>query len=71
MNDTRRDLSRLEGSTAVIVSAMRTPTGRRRGSLSHMTAAELGAHAVRAALAQVPRAADDVAQLIFGNVYGW
>lgn len=70
MHDTRRDLAQLEGNAAVIVSAMRTPTGRRRGSLSHLTAAELGAHAVRAALEQVPQqVAVDVAQLIFGNVY--
>ncbi len=69
MHHTRSDLARLEGNATVIVSAMRTPTGRRRGSLSHMTAAELGAHAVRAALARVPRVVDDVAQVIFGNVY--
>jgi acetyl-CoA C-acetyltransferase len=54
--------------TAVIVSAARTPIGRFLGGLAPLTAPELGAIAIRAA---VERAKIDVAQVgevIFGNV---
>ena len=32
---------------AYIVDALRTPTGRRKGSLSHVHAADLGAHVLK------------------------
>jgi acetyl-CoA C-acetyltransferase len=55
-------------SDAVILSACRTPIGKFRGKLSRLSAAELGAVAVRAALerAGVPGGAVD--DVIMGNV---
>lgn len=52
----------------VIVGAKRTPIGGLGGELKGLTAAELGAVAARAALAQVGAAASDVDEVIFGNV---
>lgn len=51
---------------AVIVSYCRTPIGKFRGSLSHMTAPQLGAAAIKGALRldNVPR----IAEAYFGNV---
>ena len=53
---------------AYIVDAARSPTGRRRGGLSGVHSADLGAHAIRAVLDRTgvdPAAVDDV---IFGCV---
>ncbi|MHB2023291.1 MAG: acetyl-CoA C-acetyltransferase [Mycobacteriales bacterium] len=55
-------------SEAYIVSAARTPVGRRGGGLSKVHPADLGAHAIRAAVERAgvdPAAVDDV---IFGCV---
>lgn len=52
----------------VIVGAKRTPIGGLGGELKGLTAAELGAVATRAALAQSGAAASDVDEVIFGNV---
>ena len=52
----------------VIVGAKRTPIGGLGGELKGLTAAELGAVAARAALAQAGAAASDVDEVIFGNV---
>ncbi|MGB0920420.1 MAG: acetyl-CoA C-acetyltransferase [Alphaproteobacteria bacterium] len=54
---------------AYIVDAVRTPTGKRRGSLAHVHAADLGAHVLKALMdrnSAVP--ADDVEDVVFGAV---
>ena len=53
----------------VIVSAVRTPVGRFQGALSSVPAADLGAAAVRAAVARagVSRP-DEIDEVILGNV---
>jgi acetyl-CoA C-acetyltransferase len=52
----------------VILAAKRTPIGRFLGGLSRTPAPQLGAHAVRAVLNQVPQARDHVDEAIFGCV---
>jgi acetyl-CoA C-acetyltransferase len=52
----------------VIVSAARTPIGRFLGSLSTLSAPELGAIAIRAALERSGVEARDLADVILGNV---
>jgi len=54
--------------TPVIVSAARTPIGKFLGGLSALQAPELGAVAIRAALQRARVSADDVEEVIFGNV---
>lgn len=65
-------MSRTNGSdprtTAVIVSATRTPIGRFLGGLSPLTAPALGAIAVRAALERSGVRPEDVDEVILGNV---
>jgi acetyl-CoA C-acetyltransferase len=51
-----------------IVSACRTPIGRFQGALASLRAPDLGAIAVREALARARVAGDDVDQVILGNV---
>jgi acetyl-CoA C-acetyltransferase len=53
---------------AVILSACRTPIGKFLGSLSTLSAAELGAVAVRSAFERAGVAPDDVDEVIMGNV---
>ncbi|MCX5760928.1 MAG: acetyl-CoA C-acyltransferase [Gemmatimonadetes bacterium] len=55
-------------SKPVIVSAARTPIGRFLGSLAPLTAPELGAVAIRAALARAGADAADIGEVIMGNV---
>jgi len=50
----------------VIVGAARTPMGGFQGSLSPMTAPELGGHAIKAALTRAGVAPEDVQDLIMG-----
>ncbi|WP_296420586.1 acetyl-CoA C-acyltransferase [Pseudooctadecabacter sp.] len=52
----------------VILSAKRTPMGGLGGELSPMTAAELGAVAVKAAVAEAGIIPTDINEVIFGNV---
>jgi acetyl-CoA C-acetyltransferase len=52
----------------VIVSAVRTPLGRFLGELSPLSAAELGAHAVKAAMERARIAPDQVDEVLLGNV---
>ncbi len=54
--------------TAVIVSAARTPIGKFLGSLSSLTAPDLGAIAIRAAVERAGIAPGDVQEVIMGNV---
>ena len=55
-------------TTAVIVSATRTPIGRFMGGLSPLSAPELGALAIRAALDRSGVELDDIDEAIMGNV---
>jgi acetyl-CoA C-acetyltransferase len=55
---------------AVIVAACRTPIGKFQGMLSALPAPELGAVAIRAALAQAGIAPEQVDEVIMGNVLG-
>jgi acetyl-CoA C-acetyltransferase len=54
--------------TAVIVSAMRTPIGKFLGSLSSLSAPELGGIAIRAALEKSKIDPTDIEDVILGNV---
>jgi acetyl-CoA C-acetyltransferase len=53
-------------TTPVLAGGARTPVGRFRGALSEVPAVELGAHAVRAALARCPGLSPEYAAM--GNV---
>lgn len=55
-------------TTSVIVAGARTPVGTLLGGLSSLSAAELGAVAVRAALSRAGIAGSDVDQVILGQV---
>ena len=52
----------------VIVSAVRTPLGRLRGTLSAQTAPRLGAHVIREALARGRIAPDSIGEVFMGCV---
>src|SRR5512142_1477152 len=54
--------------SAVIVSAIRSPIGSFQGSLSSVSAVDLGAAVIRAALARVESAAASVDEVIMGHV---
>ncbi|KAI9221540.1 Thiolase, N-terminal domain-containing protein [Blastocladiella britannica] len=51
-----------------VLAAARTPLGGFLGSLSTMTAVQLGAHAVRGTLARTPLRPDEIDEVYFGNV---
>jgi acetyl-CoA C-acetyltransferase len=53
---------------AFIVDALRTPTGKRKGSLSTVHGADLGAHVIRALVDRNPIPAEDYDDVIFGCV---
>lgn len=53
---------------AVILSACRTPIGKFQGALSSVSATDLGAHAVRAAVARANLAPEQIDEVILGNV---
>ena len=53
---------------AVIVSACRTPIGRFQGGLKSFSAPQLGAIAIKEAISRAGIAADDVEEVIMGNV---
>jgi acetyl-CoA C-acetyltransferase len=55
-------------TSAYILSAARTPVGSFQGALAGLTAPELGAHAIAAALARSGLAPDRVDEAIIGNV---
>ena len=55
-------------TTAVIVSAVRTPIGRFLGGLAPLTAPHLGAIAIREAVDRSRIDPDEVEEVIFGNV---
>ena len=53
---------------AYIVDALRTPTGRRKGGLSQIHAADLGAHVLRALVERNDIPDEDYDDVIFGCV---
>jgi acetyl-CoA C-acetyltransferase len=57
-----------EGRTVVILGAARTPVGKYGGSLKEVPPTDLGAIAVREAIRRAGIDAQDVDQVVFGNV---
>ncbi|QXJ21742.1 acetyl-CoA C-acetyltransferase [Actinomadura graeca] len=55
-------------TTSVIVAGARTPVGRLLGSLKDFSAADLGAHAIKAALERAGVSGDQVQYVILGQV---
>ncbi|MGI5323005.1 acetyl-CoA C-acetyltransferase [Actinomadura nitritigenes] len=55
-------------ATSVIVAGARTPVGRLQGALKDFPAADLGAHAIKAALERAGVAGDQVQYVILGQV---
>jgi acetyl-CoA C-acetyltransferase len=53
---------------AYIVDALRSPTGKRNGSLAQVHGADLGAHVIRAIVGRSPIPAEDYDDVIFGCV---
>jgi acetyl-CoA C-acetyltransferase len=53
---------------AYIVDALRTPTGKRKGSLAHVHAIDLGAHALKALVERNAIPGDEYDDVIFGCV---
>jgi len=51
---------------AFIVDALRTPTGKRKGSLAHVHGADLGAHALKALVARNSIPAEDYDDVVWG-----
>ena len=51
---------------AYIVDALRTPTGKRKGTLAHLHGADLGAHAIKALVERNNIPAEDYEDVIFG-----
>ena len=62
------DIARDPNTTPVIVSAVRTPIGRFLGALSPLSAPDLGAAAIREAVARAGVDPADIAEVIMGNV---
>jgi acetyl-CoA C-acetyltransferase len=62
------DIARDPRTTPVIVSAVRTPIGRFLGGLSTLAAPDLGAVAIREAVARSGVPVEDIAEVIMGNV---
>ena len=56
--------------TIVIVGAKRTPIGSMQGKFNSVTASQLGSVAIKAAIEQAGVKANEVDDLIFGNVLG-
>lgn len=58
----------VQGREVVVVAFARTPMGRLNGSLASLSAAELGAVAIRGALSRAGLSPDDVDHVIMGQV---
>src|SRR4051812_17188028 len=52
----------------VIVSAVRTPIGSFGGALASMTATQLGAHAIKAAIEKIKLDPKEIQEVFMGNV---
>lgn len=59
-----------DSSAIVIVSVARTPMGALQGAFASLSASQLGAVAIKAAVERAGIAATDVQEVIFGNVLG-
>ena len=59
-----------EPSAIVIISVARTPMGALQGAFSGLTASQLGAVAIKAAVERAGIAPGDIQEVIFGNVLG-
>lgn len=64
----KQGVTAMEKREAVIVSAVRTPIGSFNGALKAVSAPELGAVAIRSALGKAGVKADQVDEVIMGNV---
>ena len=53
---------------AYIVDALRSPTGKRKGGLSHVHAIDLGAHVLKALVERNAIPSEDYDDVIFGCV---
>lgn len=53
---------------AYIVDALRSPTGKRRGSLAAVHGADLGAHVIKAIVERNPVPAEEIDDVVFGCV---
>ena len=62
------NIARDPRTTPVIVSAVRTPIGRFLGGLSSLSAPDLGGIALREAVARAGISAEDIEEVIMGNV---
>jgi acetyl-CoA C-acetyltransferase len=62
------EISNLADHDPVLVSAVRTPIGRFLGALSSLSATELGARAIRAAVERAGIDVGDVDEVLMGNV---
>ncbi|KAK3624519.1 erg10, acetyl-CoA C-acetyltransferase [Elasticomyces elasticus] len=58
----------MEKQTVYILSATRTPVGSFLGSLSSLTAVQLGSHAIKSAVSRSTIKPTDVEEVYFGNV---
>lgn len=58
----------LEGNEAVIISAVRTPTGKFLGALKDFSATDLGAMVVREAVRRAGVKPEDIDEVIMGCV---
>src|SRR2546430_12565322 len=56
------------GNEAYIIGAVRTPTGRKKGSLAAVHAADLGAHAIRSLIERTGVDAGEIDDVVFGCV---
>ncbi len=61
-------MSAAPSSRVAILSAVRTPIGRFGGALRELSAAQLGAHATRAAIEQAGLTPDRIDEVLFGEV---
>ena len=64
----QRRLDECSSTQVFIVSAARTPLGSFQGGLSHLTAPELGAIAIRAAVQRTGLPPEAVEEVLLGNV---
>ncbi len=54
--------------TVVIIDALRTPIGKYKGSLSQVSAVDLGTHVTTQLLKRHSTISEEIDQVIFGNV---
>jgi acetyl-CoA C-acetyltransferase len=62
------DLTHLADRDPILISAVRTPIGRFLGALSSLSATDLGARAMRAAVERAGIAVGDIDEVLMGNV---